>query len=331
MFSTQKKWLITGVAGFIGSHLLKRLLEENQYVVGVDNFSTGFQHNIDEVLAECTELQRKNFEFYQGDILDYPLCLKITEGISIVLHQAALGSVPRSIVDPMATHNVNVNGTLNLLEAARKNNVGIFIYASSSSVYGDSPLLPKQEDTVGNLLSPYALSKYTNELYADIYHRCYNMKTLGLRYFNVFGPRQNTTGPYSAVIPTWIMALMKGEPLYINGDGSTSRDFTFIDNIVQLNMKAVEGIERLDSHQVYNGGARGQTSLKDLLTLIKEEFKDSPSIVHHQDFRMGDVRHSFADISKAKKDLNYLPSHSIKEGIALTVKWFKNRYSSLSV
>lgn len=323
----RKKWFITGVAGFIGSHLLEHLLKKDQYVVGLDNFSTGFDHNIQDVLRTCSPAQQQNFEFYKGDIRDSAVCIKATAGADIILHQAALGSVPRSLSDPLTTHDVNVNGTLNMLEAARHNNVPVFVYASSSSVYGDSTILPKQEQTIGHLLSPYAVSKYTNELYADIYQRCYNVKTIGLRYFNVFGPRQNIEGPYSAVIPTWIMAFLKGEKIRIYGDGLTSRDFTFIDNIVDLNMRAVDTAVLCTHSQVYNGAAGAQTTLNDLLQLIKSEFKDKPEcVIDYQNFRDGDILHSFADLSKTKTDLNYSPLYSLKQGIVATVQWFKQKY-----
>lgn len=329
-FSKQKKLLVTGAAGFIGSHLVEFLLKNNQHVVGLDNFSTGFQENLDEVLLKTPVENHKNFTFFKGDIQNLEDCLKATKDVDVILHQAALGSVPKSIEFPEDTHGSNVNGMFNILNAARINGVKSFVYASSSSVYGDEPNLPKVEDKLGNLLSPYAASKLIDEIYADVFARCYDMNIIGIRYFNVFGPRQSIDGPYAAVIPTWTYKLIRGEQTYINGDGSTSRDFTYIDNVVDINMKAAFKVMSKEmGHEVINAGALSQTNLKELHDLIVRTLDVNPkSQVEFKDFREGDILHSFADISKAKQLLDYTPLISIEDGVRLTVEWFSKRFKA---
>lgn len=326
ILTTQHRWLITGVAGFIGSNLLEYLLQHNQIVVGVDSFLTGFQENLNEALLSCTPAQQANFTFYEGDVRDASTCAKVMQGIDIVLHQAAMASVPRSLETPELTHDHNVNGMMNLLMAAKEAGVKAFIYASSSSVYGDSPTLPKKEEHQGNLLSPYAASKHVMEVYADVFARCYDLHTIGIRYFNVFGPRQNKKGPYAAVIPIWTSALLQNEPIHINGDGSTSRDFTYISNVVHMNILAAQHALTTPGHTVYNAGAHQRTTLLELFERISQALGDSrTSEVHFRDFRVGDIRHSCADISRAQTELGYRPLCSVEEGIIHTVKWFKEK------
>ncbi len=324
--TTQHRWLITGVAGFIGSHLLEYLLKNGQTVVGIDNFLTGFQHNIDDVLAGCTPEQRSHFTFYPGDVRDADLCAKAMDGIDIVLHQAAMASVPHSLETPELTHEHNVNGMMNLLLAAKEAKVKAFVYASSSSVYGDSPTLPKVESHQGNLLSPYAASKHMKEVYADVFARCYGLHSVGIRYFNVFGPRQNKDGPYAAVIPAWISALLNNEPVYINGDGSTSRDFTYITNVVEMNILAAQHALATPGHTVYNAGAKQRTTLLELFDMISQTMTVSPSSeVIFRDFREGDIQHSYADTTLAHTTLGYSPACSVEEGIHQTVAWFEKK------
>lgn len=320
----QFTWLITGVAGFIGSNLLEILLKLNQKVIGIDNFSTGYQHNIDDVLQSVTVSQRNNFTFYEGDIRQLKDCQQCVQGVDYVLHQAALGSVPRSIDTPDVTHATNVTGFLNILIASKDAKVKRFVYASSSSVYGDSPILPKVESQVGNPLSPYAVSKYTNELYAKAFATCYQIETIGLRYFNVFGPRQNPSGPYAAVIPLWILSLINNEPVYINGDGETSRDFCYIDNAIQANIKAALTTNADAVNKVYNVTVGEQTTLNQLFKLISSYLSSSQQPVY-RDFRSGDIRHSLADISQIQKCLRYLPEGNMKAGLQQTISWFQNK------
>lgn len=321
-------WLITGVAGFIGSNLLETLLNLNQKVIGLDNFSTGSQANLDDVLHALDEKKSANFTFHEGDICSLEDCQKVMQGVDIVLHQAALGSVPRSIRTPELTNATNITGFMNVLLAAKDCNIKRFIYASSSSVYGDSPVLPKKEEDRGNPLSPYAVTKYTNELYARAFSTCYGIKTIGLRYFNVFGPRQSPKGAYAAVIPLWIAALLNNQPVYINGDGETSRDFCFIDNAVQANILAamVENSMALD--QVYNITFGKPTTLKELygyLTRLLDKKEQQPI---YRAFRTGDIRHSLADISRAENFLKYNPKHQVEQGLQQTIHWFvKNNQS----
>jgi UDP-N-acetylglucosamine 4-epimerase len=318
-------WLVTGVAGFIGSNLLETLLRLNQRVVGLDNFATGHQSNLEEVQTLVTPVQWANFQFLQGDIRKLPDCMAACNGVDHVLHQAALGSVPRSIADPIATNETNVSGFLNMLVAARDAKVQSFTYAASSSTYGDHPALPKVEANIGNPLSPYAVTKYVNELYASVFSRSYGFKTIGLRYFNVFGPRQDPNGAYAAVIPKWAAALLQSQPIYINGDGETSRDFCYVENVLQANLLAAcSGDEAKD--QVYNVAVGDRTTLNDLFTSLCNALQSHglniKAAAHYRDFREGDVRHSQADISKAKLKLGYEATHRFDEGIVQAMKFY---------
>lgn len=320
-----KTWLITGVAGFIGSNLLEALLKLNQTVVGLDNFSTGHQHNLDEVkeLVEAQQWQR--FQFIEGDIYNYDTCKKALKKVDYVLHQAALGSVPRSIVDPITSNAANITGFLNMLHAAKEEGVSSFTYAASSSTYGDHPALPKVEETIGNPLSPYAVTKYVNELYAGVFASTYGFRTIGLRYFNVFGKRQDPEGAYAAVIPKWTAAMIRGDDVIINGDGETSRDFCYIENTVQMNLLAATATEKAKD-QVYNVAVGDRTTLNELYSAINTALKKYGARVNskknYEDFRVGDVRHSQADISKAKSFLEYAPSHKVYEGISESMLWY---------
>lgn len=328
-----KTWLVTGVAGFIGSNLLETLLKLDQQVVGLDNFSTGFQHNLDEVKSLVSPAQWLNFTLVKGDITNLDDCAKACTGIDYVLHQAALGSVPRSIADPVATNAANITGFLNMLIAARDAEVASFTYAASSSTYGDHPALPKVEDVIGKSLSPYAVTKYVNELYADVFARTYGFNTIGLRYFNVFGPRQDPNGAYAAVIPKWIANMIKGKPVYINGDGETSRDFCFIENVCQMNLLAASCDNPEAINQVYNVAVGDQTTLNQIYELIYLYLL--PSYPHllgakpiYRDFRSGDVRHSLADISKASNLLGYQPTHIIGDGLKVAMGWYDSFVSA---
>lgn len=320
-----KAWLVTGCAGFIGSNLLEALLVMGQKVRGLDNFATGYRHNLDEVQKTVTPDQWANFSFIEGDIRDFETCRKAAEGVDFVLHQAALGSVPRSLKDPITTNEVNVGGFLNMLVAARDAKVQAFVYAASSSTYGDLEELPKVEERIGRPLSPYAVTKYVNELYADVFTRSYGFGSVGLRYFNVFGKRQDPNGAYAAVIPTWIAAMIRGEDVVVNGDGETSRDFCFIDNVVQANILAAlaqpEGV-----NQVYNVAVSSRTSLNELFDYLAKALGNNGIVYDRQpvyrDFRAGDVRHSQADISKAKELLGYEPMHTIVQGIEVAMPWY---------
>lgn len=321
-----KAWLITGVAGFIGSNLLETLLALDQRVVGLDNFATGHQRNLDEVQSLVSPEQWARFTFICGDIRQLESCQRACAGVDYVLHQAALGSVPRSLADPITTNSTNIDGFLNMLVAARDAQVKSFTYAASSSTYGDHPGLPKVEDVIGKPLSPYAVTKYVNELYAEIFARCYGFNTIGLRYFNVFGPRQDPEGAYAAVIPKWTAAMIKGEDVFINGDGETSRDFCFIENTVQANLLAAT-VEHVDAlNQIYNVAVSGRTTLNVLFEQIRSALASSDIVYMknpvYRDFRAGDVRHSQADISKAKKFLAYEPGHDINSGIAKAMPWY---------
>ena len=340
-----RTWLITGVAGFIGSNMLETLLKLDQRIVGLDNFATGHQRNLDEVQTLVTPAQWGNFQFIQGDIRELADCQRAMvfhvppfgEGrakdspaplpVDYVLHQAALGSVPRSLADPITTNAANTTGFLNMLVAARDAKVKSFTYAASSSTYGDHPGLPKVEDTIGKPLSPYAVTKYVNELYADVFARCYGFNTIGLRYFNVFGPRQDPEGAYAAVIPKWIASLIHGEPVYINGDGDTSRDFCFIANVVQANLLAATAQSPDAVNQVYNVAVGDRTTLNELYAQLHHNLL--PHYPHlqgaqpvHRDFRAGDVRHSLADIGKAQSLLGYAPTQRIGQGLALAMPWY---------
>jgi len=319
-------WLVTGAAGFIGSNLVEALLKLGQQVTGLDNFATGHQRNLDEVRALVGPAAWANFRFIEGDIRQLGDCVRACEGIDFVLHQAALGSVSRSIKDPITTNDTNVSGFLNMLTASRDAGVKRFVYAASSSTYGDHPALPKVEDVIGKPLSPYAVTKYVNELFADVFGRCYGTETVGLRYFNVFGPRQDPHGAYAAVIPQWIAALIENRELFINGDGETSRDFCFIDNVVQANILAATAPASA-ANQVYNVALNERTSLNQLhammCTLLADRY---PHVSGHQpqfkDFRAGDVRHSQADISKAETLLGFAPTHRIGEGLQQAMTWY---------
>jgi UDP-N-acetylglucosamine 4-epimerase len=320
-----RTWLITGVAGFVGSNLLEYLLNIDQKVVGIDNFITGYKSNLEDVKLSVTLKKWKNFKFIKGDICNFKDCEKVLFKVDHVLHQAALGSVPRSIHSPINTHNQNVNGFLNMLIAAKNFNVKSFVYASSSSVYGDHPLLPKEEDKIGRLLSPYAATKFINEIYSDVFHKVYNFKSIGLRYFNVFGKRQDPNGSYAAVIPKWINLMIQNKKVTIYGDGNTSRDFCYIENVIRANILASLSKNKL-KYGVYNIAAGKRTSLNQLFVIICKyiclnlnKYSLKPTRLK---FRDGDIRHSQANISSAKKFLNYFPSNYLKESIRITVDWY---------
>ena len=321
-----KTWLVTGVAGFIGSNLLETLLKLNQKVVGLDNFATGHQHNLDEVQNLVSTEQWANFKFYEGDIRNLEDCQKACANVDYVLHQAALGSVPRSISDPITTNAANITGFLNMLVAARDANVSSFTYAASSSTYGDHPALPKVEENIGNPLSPYAVTKYVNELYADVFARTYGFKAIGLRYFNVFGKRQDPNGAYAAVIPKWTAAMIAGDDVFINGDGETSRDFCFIENTVQANILAATTQNEEAKNQVYNVAVGDRTTLNDLFNAIKAALNENgvtyTKAPIYRDFRVGDVRHSQASVSKIKNILGYDADYSISKGVNISMKWY---------
>lgn len=323
--SKPETWLITGVAGFIGSNLLEALLKLNQKVIGLDNFATGHQANLDEVKEFVTTEQWSAFTFVEGDIRNPETCVEVVKGVDNVLHQAALGSVPRSIKDPITTNNTNISGFINMLVAAKDANVKSFTYAASSSTYGDHPALPKIEENIGNPLSPYAVTKYVNELYAQVFARTYGFKSIGLRYFNVFGKRQDPNGAYAAVIPKWTAAMINDEPLFINGDGETSRDFCFIENVVQMNILAAQS-DATARDQVYNVAVGDRTTLNQLFDALKNTLKNNNVIYEkkpiYQDFRAGDVRHSQANTDKAKRLLGYIPTHDILDGIRESMPWY---------
>lgn len=320
-------WLITGVAGFIGSNLLETLLLNDQNVVGLDNFATGHRRNLDEVKNLVSEERWANFRFIEGDIRDVETCRNACLNADFVLHQAALGSVPRSIEDPLTTNAANITGFLNMLVAARDAGARRFVYAASSSTYGDHPALPKVEDVIGKPLSPYAVTKYVNELYADVFARTYGFQSIGLRYFNVFGPRQDPNGAYAAVIPKWVAAILKGDTVYVNGDGDTSRDFCYVENVIQINLLAALTENPDAVNQVYNVAVGGRTSLNQLYGAIQDKLlkrvetltEKSPV---YRDFRPGDVRHSQADISKAESLLGYAPAYDIDAGLEKAMDWY---------
>jgi len=332
-----KTWLVTGVAGFIGSNLLEALLNLGQRVIGLDNFSTGHAHNLEDVRASVGQAAWKRFHFIEGDITSFEDCMAAVGGVDLVLHQAALGSVPRSISDPISTNRANIDGFLNMLLATRNAGVNRFVYASSSSVYGDHPELPKVESRIGRPLSPYAATKYTNELYAEVFAKSYGMEIIGLRYFNIFGARQDPSGAYAAVIPRWFGNLLRREPCVINGDGETSRDFCYIENVVQANLLAavVSGEDAIG--QVYNIAFGARTTLNELYTLIQASLlrarPDLSSVADlepiYKPFRAGDVRHSRADISKAIRLLGYKPTHSVEQGIDEAVAWYSAHLENL--
>jgi UDP-N-acetylglucosamine/UDP-N-acetylgalactosamine 4-epimerase len=322
-------WLVTGAAGFIGSNLVERLLGMGQTVVGIDNFATGHRSNLDDLRLAMDPAAWARFRFTEADVRDPDACRQACEGVDYVLHQAALGSVPRSLADPVATNEANVGGFLQMLVAARDAGVRRFVYAGSSSTYGDHPGLPKVEDRIGRPLSPYAVTKYVNELYADVFRRSYGVEVVGLRYFNVFGRRQDPGGAYAAVIPRWIGRLLAGQPCVIHGDGETSRDFCYIDNVVQANVLAAAAPmgAGADSAPVYNVAAGSRTSLNDLFRMLREELKPLvPAVAEvepvYGDFRPGDVRHSQADITRIRSDLGYEPTHDLRSGLREARDWY---------
>ena len=322
-----RSWLVTGAAGFIGSNLVESLLRLGQRVRGLDNFSTGFRHNLEQVRAAVGPTAWARFDFIEGDIRNLADCHKACAGMDYVLHQAALGSVPRSIDDPITSHDSNVTGFLHMLVAARDAKVKRMVYAASSAIYGDHPGMPKVEDAFGRPLSPYAANKHMNEIYADVFGRCYGLETVGLRYFNVFGPRQDPDGAYAAVIPKWVAALLRHQPVQVYGDGATSRDFCFVDNAVQANIAAATTENPEAPGQVCNVAVGGQTSLNDLFhILVGLLARHDPSIAtarpEYLDFRQGDVRQSRADISKARALLGYWPTHDAREGLELAIAWY---------
>jgi UDP-N-acetylglucosamine/UDP-N-acetylgalactosamine 4-epimerase len=326
-----RHWLVTGAAGFIGSNLVERLLNLGQTVVGLDNFATGHRHNLDDVRASVNEEAWSGFSFIEGDIRDLETCREACNGVERVLHQAALGSVPRSLENPIGTNESNVSGFLNMLVAARDAGVERFVYAASSSTYGDHPGLPKVEDRIGQPLSPYAVTKLVNELYARVFERSYGMRTVGLRYFNVFGRRQDPNGAYAAVIPRWIGELLEGRRCQVNGDGETSRDFCYIDNVVQANLLAATTALPDGTDAVFNVAFGGRTSLNELYALIRDAIAEHRPEVGglepiRMPFRAGDVRHSQADIGKAQALLGYAPTHSAREGLREAVAWYIERY-----
>jgi UDP-N-acetylglucosamine/UDP-N-acetylgalactosamine 4-epimerase len=323
-----RAWLVTGVAGFIGSNLLEALLKLDQRVVGFDNFATGHQRNLDEVQALVSPGQWARFRFVEGDIGDATSCQRVCDGAEFVLHQAALGSVPRSMAEPLATHAANVTGFVNMLEAARAAKVKRFVYASSSAVYGDHPGLPKVEERIGQPLSPYAATKWMNEIYAETFARVYGLECVGLRYFNVFGPRQDPEGAYAAVIPRWLASLLRGEPVQINGDGETSRDFCFIANVVQANLLAARTANRTALNTAYNVAVGERTTLNELFQALLTALRRGDAALRaakpvYRDFRAGDVRHSLADISKARRLLGYAPTHRLEDGLELAMDWYR--------
>ena len=329
----QKTWLITGVAGFIGSNLLEKLLILNQKVVGLDNFETGYQYNIDQALQDANIIssrdQSSNFNFINGDVINLKDCEQACDGVDYVLHQAALGSVPRSIEDPLATNEANINGFLNILIASKNKKVKRFVYAASSSSYGDNTDLPKIEHMIGNPLSPYAVTKLVNELYANVFAKNFNFKTIGLRYFNVFGKRQDPDGAYAAVIPKWVASILNNKEVYINGDGETSRDFCYIENAVQANILAAMTTNQEAIDQVYNVALNQRTSLNELYKLIEDKIIERVDGLEqkepiYRDFRAGDVRHSQASIDKAKKLLDYQPEFKVSEGLNEAIDWYIN-------
>lgn len=329
----RRRWLVTGSAGFIGSHLVETLLKLGQTVVGLDNFATGHRRNIEEVRAAVTPEQWTRHRLVEADIRDLTACREACRAVDIVLHQAALGSVPRSLADPITSNAANVDGFLNMLVAARDAGVRRFVYAASSSTYGDDPGLPKVEDTIGRPLSPYAVTKLINELYAEVFARCYDFQSIGLRYFNVFGARQDPEGAYAAVIPRWIRAMLLGEEVAIFGDGETSRDFCYVDNAVQANLLVAAVDDTAAVNQVYNVAVDDRTSLNRLFEVLRDELaKHAPHVSSlrpiHRDFRPGDVRHSQADISKARRLLGYAPTHSLADGIRAAMPWYVARFGS---
>jgi UDP-N-acetylglucosamine 4-epimerase len=326
--ASPRRWLVTGAAGFIGSHLVEHLLKLGQEVTSLDNFATGYRRNLEEVRAAVGEEAWRRHAFIEGDIADPAVCARACERVEIVLHQAALGSVPRSIEHPLLTHAANATGFLNMLVAARDAGARRFVYAASSSTYGDHPGLPKVEEEIGAPLSPYAVTKYLNELYADVFGRCYGTAAVGLRYFNVFGARQDPEGAYAAVIPRWVRALLRGERVAIYGDGETSRDFCYVANAVQANLRAALAADAAAVNQVYNVAVGERTTLNGLYAALRKLMPDldAPAAVH-EDFRAGDVRHSQADVGKAQRLLAYAPTHDLRAGLAEALPWYVARFA----
>jgi len=332
----QHIWLVTGAAGFIGSNLVEKLLTLNQKVIGLDNFETGYQHNLDQAIEDANKTVGKDqsglFHFIKGDIRDIEYCQKACKGVDYVLHQAALGSVPRSIEDPIHTNKANIDGFLNMLVAAKDAKVKRFVYAASSSTYGDHPDLPKVEDKIGNPLSPYAVTKVVNELYATVFAKTYNFNTIGLRYFNIFGKRQDPNGAYAAVIPKWTESIINNKEVFINGDGETSRDFCYIKNVIQINLLAATTTNEEAVNQVYNVAVGGRTTLNDLYKCIRnnltKHYQLEPDNLNYRDFRAGDVRHSQADISKAQSLLDYKPTYKIENGLEESMVWYVDNIPS---
>ena len=322
-----RTWLVTGAAGFIGSHLVQALLGLDQRVMGFDNLATGFRRNLDEVKGAVSHRQWSQFEFLEGDISDLSACHRACQSVHHVLHQAALGSVPRSIENPVGCNTANVNGFVNMCWASKESRIQSLVYASSSAVYGDHPALPKKEDQIGAALSPYGASKLIDEVYAGVFSRCYSMQMTGLRYFNVFGPRQDPEGAYAAVIPKWIAAMIQGKPFQINGDGETSRDFCYVANVVQANILAAVNMADAVTHQVFNVALNQCTTLNELVTLLKDRLIPSyPHVKESQPtytaFRAGDVRHSQADIQRIVSVLGYEPTHDIAAGLDEALAWY---------
>jgi UDP-N-acetylglucosamine 4-epimerase len=323
----QYKWLVTGVAGFIGSNLLESLLKNDQIVIGIDNLETGFFHNLDEVQKSVSPKQWKNFIFHEQDITNFYKINSLFKNIDFVLHQAALGSVPRSIKDPLKTNEANISGFLNVIQASTENSVKSFIFAASSSTYGDHLALPKKEEIIGKPLSPYAITKYANELYAGVYSKHFNIKTVGLRYFNVFGRRQDPNGAYAAVIPKWIGSMINNEDIFINGDGSTTRDFCYVDNAVQANLLSALNFGNLhNDHNIFNVAFGESNSLITLFNEIKNSL-EAHGIKNHRDpifrdFRDGDIKDSLADITKAQSLIHYDPMFNLSSGLKETIQWF---------
>ncbi|MYM22114.1 NAD-dependent epimerase/dehydratase family protein [Duganella sp. FT135W] len=324
----QFRWVISGAAGFIGSNLLQTLLELGQQVVGIDNFLTGHRHNLDQVREQVGADAWRDFSLIEGDIRDLQACRSACDRADYVLHQAALGPAARSLAEPLLCHDINVSGYLNLLEAARLAGVRRVVYAASAASYGDHPALPKQEQHIGLALSPYALSKYVDELYAGVYARCYGLECIGLRYFNVFGPRQDASDAHAAVIPQWVAAMLEGRQVVIHGDGESSRDFCFVANIVQANLLAALSCRRAAINQVYNVALNTRTSLNELYLLLLELLAERHPHLHdhrptYGPFRPGDVRHSQADISKAVQLLGYAPTHDLRRGLRQALRWYE--------
>lgn len=324
--NNKHKWLVTGCAGFIGSNITEFLLNHDQEVVGLDNFSTGYQKNLDDIQSVVGD-KWKNFSFHEKDLINLEDCFEASKGVEYIIHQGALGSVPRSIEAPLNSHNSNVNGQLNILLAAKENNVKNVVFASSSSVYGDSPTLPKVEAEIGEQLSPYAVTKHVNELYGKVFYKTYGVRNLGIRYFNVFGKRQDPNGAYAAVIPKWVSAMVHNEDIYINGDGKTSRDFCYIENVIQMNILGALTEEEKAFGQIFNCACGDKTSLNELFDVIKTELSKNNSSLEtkeaiYRDFRKGDIKHSLANISKGNELLGYEPTHTFQQGIVETLDWY---------